>query len=97
MDKAKELNKTLYLPGDIMALFLKNLIMMLILKHYKIEIIYTTLAKWAVWSIGRKTLKELLIILRKAQTSHWNKALRAFEMANFAKSPFETLKFKNNF
>lgn len=88
MDKAKELNKTLYLPVDNV-----------VADKFDNEADRKTVASnsipngWMGMDVGEKTLKELENIIKKAKTIVWNGPLGVFEMSNFAKGTFETAKF----
>lgn len=88
MDKAKELNKTLYLPVDNV-----------VADKFDNEADRKTVASnsipngWMGMDVGEKTLKELENIIKNAKTIVWNGPLGVFEMSNFAKGTFETAKF----
>ena len=91
MDKAKELNKTLYLPVD-------NVIADKFDNDATIKVVDSTAipAGWMGMDVGPKTLTEIEGILKNAKTVVWNGPLGVFEMANFAKGTFEVAKFIAN-
>ena len=91
MDKAKELNKTLYLPVD-------NVIADKFDNDAAIKVVDSTAipAGWMGMDVGPKTLTEIEGILKNAKTVVWNGPLGVFEMANFAKGTFEVAKFIAN-
>lgn len=91
MDKAKELNKTLYLPVD-------NVIADKFDNDANIKVVDSNAipAGWMGMDVGPKTLKELEDILKNAKTVVWNGPLGVFEMSNFAKGTFEVAKFIAN-
>lgn len=91
MDKAKELNKTLYLPIDnVVADKFDND------ANKKIVDCNAIPSGWMGMDVGDKTLKEIENILKSAKTIVWNGPLGVFEMSNFAKGTFETAKFIAN-
>ena len=91
MDKAKELNKTLYLPVDnIIADKFDNDANRKTVDSDSIP------QGWMGMDVGEKTLKELENILKDAKTVVWNGPLGVFEMSNFAKGTFEVAKFIAN-
>lgn len=91
MDKAKELNKTLYLPVDnIIADKFDNDANRKTVDSDSIP------QGWMGMDVGDKTLKELENILKDAKTVVWNGPLGVFEMSNFAKGTFEVAKFIAN-
>ena len=91
MDKAKELNKTLYLPIDnVVADKFDND------ANRKIVDCNAIPSGWMGMDVGDKTLKEIENILKNAKTIVWNGPLGVFEMSNFAKGTFETAKFIAN-
>lgn len=91
MDKAKELNKTLYLPIDnVVADKFDND------ANRKIVDCNAIPSGWMGMDVGDKTLKEIENILKSAKTIVWNGPLGVFEMSNFAKGTFETAKFIAN-
>ena len=91
MDKAKELNKTLYLPIDnVVADKFDND------ANRKIVDCNAIPSGWMGMDVGEKTLKEIENILKNAKTIVWNGPLGVFEMSNFAKGTFETAKFIAN-
>lgn len=91
MDKAKELNKTLYLPVDnIIADKFDND------ANRKTVDCDSIPQGWMGMDVGDKTLKELEGILKDAKTVVWNGPLGVFEMSNFAKGTFEVAKFIAN-
>ena len=91
MDKAKELNKTLYLPIDnVVADKFDND------ANKKIVDCNAIPSGWMGMDVGEKTLKEIENILKNAKTIVWNGPLGVFEMSNFAKGTFETAKFIAN-
>lgn len=91
MDKAKELNKTLYLPIDnVVADKFDND------ANRKIVDCNAIPSGWMGMDIGDKTLKEIENILKSAKTIVWNGPLGVFEMSNFAKGTFEVAKFIAN-
>ena len=91
MDKAKELNKTLYLPIDnVVADKFDND------ANKKIVDCNAIPSGWMGMDVGEKTLKEIENILKSAKTIVWNGPLGVFEMSNFAKGTFETAKFIAN-
>ncbi len=88
MDKAKELNKTLYLPTDnVVADKFDNDANRKTVNSDAIP------QGWMGMDVGEKTLKELDNILKTAKTIVWNGPLGVFEMSNFSKGTFETAKF----
>lgn len=91
MDKAKELNKNLYLPVDnIIADKFDND------ANRKTVDCDSIPQGWMGMDVGDKTLKELENILKDAKTVVWNGPLGVFEMSNFAKGTFEVAKFIAN-
>lgn len=91
MDKAKELNKNLYLPVDnIIADKFDND------ANRKTVDCDSIPQGWMGMDVGEKTLKELENILKDAKTVVWNGPLGVFEMSNFAKGTFEVAKFIAN-
>ena len=91
MDKAKELNKNLYLPVDnIIADKFDND------ANRKTVDCDSIPQGWMGMDVGDKTLKELENILKDAKTVVWNGPLGVFEMPNFAKGTFEVAKFIAN-
>lgn len=91
IDKAKELNKTLYLPID-------NVIADKFDNEANRKTVDSNLIPqgWMGMDVGEKTLKELENILKNAKTVVWNGPLGVFEMSNFSKGTFETAKFIAN-
>lgn len=88
MEKAKELNKTLYLPTDnVVADKFDNDANRKTVNSDAIP------QGWMGMDVGEKTLKELDNILKTAKTIVWNGPLGVFEMSNFSKGTFETAKF----
>lgn len=88
MEKAKELNKTLYLPTDnVVADKFDNDANRKTVNSDAIP------QGWMGMDVGEKTLKELDNILKNAKTIVWNGPLGVFEMSNFSKGTFETAKF----
>lgn len=91
MSKAKELNKTLYLPVD-------NVVADKFDNDANIKVVdYNAIPTgWMGMDVGPKTLKEIEEILKNAKTVVWNGPLGVFEMPNFAKGTFEVAKFIAN-
>lgn len=91
MSKAKELNKTLYLPVDnVVADKFDNDANIKVVDYNAIPV------GWMGMDVGPKTLKEIEEILKNAKTVVWNGPLGVFEMPNFAKGTFEVAKFIAN-
>lgn len=88
MEKAKELNKTLYLPTD-------NVVSDKFDNDANRKTVNSDAIPqgWMGMDVGEKTLKELDNILKTAKTIVWNGPLGVFEMSNFSKGTFETAKF----
>lgn len=87
MDKAKKLNKTLFLPEDnVIADKFDNNASIKIIPNDEIP------DGWMGMDIGNKTLSSLKEIIKSAKTIVWNGPLGVFEMPNFAKGTFEVAK-----
>lgn len=87
IEKAKKLNKRLYLPIDnVIADKFDNNANFKTIPNDEIP------EGWMGMDIGDKTLSELKEIIKNAKTIVWNGPLGVFEMSNFAKGTFEVAK-----